>query len=331
MIPRIEVKLAYWLCGASIMICSSKTTGITPNPTKEDSSISFYDDEKALPLFHHRNTVGLFLGERGFGAERAQVSLISHATLDPYIMAWSDDEGEYDTQIIDLVGILKAPNPRVYATMQDLYARDEMPGEDAPPPRPPEVMKRELKKLEVPTLPLESIPRSDNDQKRDQEWKVRPLDEFEAMALRQLQAGHELVWKDQGDSFRAFGAIRMQATCAHCHEDKNNGELLGAFTYFGFKRPRPAEEDRMFEHKLAELATQEPFSKEFVEARNNHRSPDDSRELEDWPVPQHQIFFIDRDLANKGIVTLGMLQRQKDLLARLPRDRDAEEQPANAK
>ncbi len=257
---------------SSLLLVAPSVTGIEPSPSKEDSSISIYDDESVLPLFQHHSAVALFLGKSGFGVERAGVGQISHATLDPYAMSWSDEEGIYDAQIVDLIGLLQTPKPRVYATMQDLYARNEMPAED-PDPTTPEKRTAELKELEVPNLPLTTIRRISNQR---EEWKVRELDSFETKALELLQTGHALVWKDQGASFRAIGAIRMQASCTRCHEDKKNGDLLGAFTYFGFKRPRPPNEDRSIERKLAELARHDPFSKEFIDARNNRRLPNET-------------------------------------------------------
>jgi hypothetical protein len=308
---------------AGFLTLSPVATGIQPLPTKEDPSISIYDDESVMPLFQHHNTVALFLGASAFGAERAQASLISHSTLDPYIMSWSDDEGRYDAKVIDLIGLLKAPRPRVYATMQNLYAGNKMPEED-PDPTTPEERAEEMKKLRVPNLPLTTIQR-DSKQKKD--WKIRELDSFEAKALEQLRAGHALVWKDQGASFRAVGAIRMQASCTRCHEDKKIGDLLGAFTYFGFKATHPAEEDRAFERKLAELALQEPYSKEFVDARNNNRHPNDTGERDEWPILPELVFYIDRELAQSGIVTQGMLKRQKAILSRLPRVKDDDQEP----
>jgi cytochrome c553 len=306
-----------------LQLFSPRMSGIQPVPTKEDPSISIYCDESSLPLFHHLRTMALFLGASGFGVERAGVNLITHATLDPYVMSWSDDEGAYDAQVIDLVGILQAPKPRVYATMQDLYVNDKMPGEDRIPTAP-EQRAAEVQELGIPTLPLLTL-------KQEKEWKVRDLDSFEMKALGLLQAGSALVWQDRGSTFRAVGAIRMQATCARCHEDKKDGELLGAFTYFGFKRPQPGDIDRTLEHKLAELARQEPFSKEFIDARNSRLEPGDINSKEEWPVPETAVFYIDRDLAHSGIVTPGMHQRLKALLGRLPRNKDHDGEDAVSK
>jgi len=322
-----RLKVVCLLSVIGLQLLSVNMSGIQPVPTKEDPSISLYSDEKSLPLFQHLHTVALFLGVSGFGADRAGVSLITHSTLDPYVMSWSDDDGVYDTQVIDLIGLLQAPKPRVYATMQDLYVRDEMPAED-PIQTAPEQRAAEVRELRIPTLPLTTLKR---ERQQEKEWKVRDLDSFETKALELLQAGNALVWQDQGRTFRAVGAIRMQATCAHCHEDKKDGDLLGAFTYFGFKNPQPGDKDRTFEHQLAELAQQEPFSKELIDARNSRDSSTDFMSKEKWPVPEEAVFYIDRDLAHSGIVTSGMHQRLKALLARLPRDKDHVEKDAASK
>jgi Protein of unknown function (DUF3365) len=317
--------------GMSCLLATPRATGVQPAPTKEDSTISIYDDESALPVFQHHCTTALFLGKEGFGAERSGFAMFSHATMDPHVMDWSDAEGSYDAQIIDLIGILKGPKPRVYATMQDLYARDEMPEED-PDPTTPEKRAAEMSELQVPNIFLKTISRHDE---QESEWKVRELDGFETKALGLLQAGHTMVWKDQGTSFRAVGAIRMQESCVSCHEDKKNGDLLGAFTYFGFKRPPAPEEDREPARKLAELARQEPYSKEFIEARKKLKGDYDRGNRQEWPIPPEQVFYIDREVAHMGIVTPGMIDRLKTLLASLPADKckddngDAEPSPAN--
>ncbi len=307
------LRVVYALCGMTLLMVTPNATGIQPAPTKADASISIYDDESSVPVFQHHRTVALFLGSEGFGADRAGVPLITHATLDPYVMAWSDDEGTYHAHIIDLIGILKAPKPRVYATMQDLYTRDEMPREDSPPPEP-EKKTGSLREMQVPNLPLTTIQR---DSKGENEWKVRKLDSFESKALGLLKTGHSVVWKDQGTTFRAVGAIRLQKSCVRCHEDKKIGDLLGAFTYFGFKSAPPPENERESARKFAELARQDPYSKEFIDARNNSRPAYDRNNRDGWPVPE-KIFYIDRSLANMGIVTPGMVKRLKGILADLP-------------
>ncbi|MEI6862297.1 MAG: hypothetical protein WCL04_08600 [Verrucomicrobiota bacterium] len=71
---------------------------------------------------------------------------------------------------------------------------------------------------------------------------VRDLNGFETEALARLKAGEDVVIKPLGDSFnvaikslggsfRMLGAVRAQKSCLECHEDKHEGDLLGAFSY----------------------------------------------------------------------------------------------------
>jgi hypothetical protein len=60
--------------------------------------------------------------------------------------------------------------------------------------------------------------------------KTRPVDEFEAKALKGLAGGNEVVAEATTNRIRMVGAIRMASACMKCHEG-NRGDLLGAFTY----------------------------------------------------------------------------------------------------
>jgi hypothetical protein len=59
---------------------------------------------------------------------------------------------------------------------------------------------------------------------------TRPLDGFEADALRQLRQGEELVVEEQSDELRMLGSLRAAQQCTECHSVQR-GDLLGAFTY----------------------------------------------------------------------------------------------------
>lgn len=61
--------------------------------------------------------------------------------------------------------------------------------------------------------------------------KRRPLDPFERLGLDAVRLGEELVWTRDAPT-RMFGAIRARAECLHCHANANEGDLLGAFTYY---------------------------------------------------------------------------------------------------
>lgn len=59
---------------------------------------------------------------------------------------------------------------------------------------------------------------------------TRPVDRFEALGLKRMQAGDDLIVARDGDVIRMVGAIRSTRHCLTCHGGKR-GELLGAFTY----------------------------------------------------------------------------------------------------
>ncbi|HTU92885.1 MAG TPA: hypothetical protein VMF69_22585 [Gemmataceae bacterium] len=61
--------------------------------------------------------------------------------------------------------------------------------------------------------------------------KRRPLDEFERLGLDAVRRGEELMWTREAPT-RMFGAIRARADCLDCHTNANEGDLLGAFTYY---------------------------------------------------------------------------------------------------
>jgi hypothetical protein len=65
--------------------------------------------------------------------------------------------------------------------------------------------------------------------------KRRPLDTFESAALDAVRRGENLVYSPV-DPTRMFGAIRAYPQCLRCHTDKNEDDLLGAFTYW-LKQP----------------------------------------------------------------------------------------------
>ena len=61
--------------------------------------------------------------------------------------------------------------------------------------------------------------------------KRRPLDEFERLGLDAVRRGENLIWTREA-STRMFGAIRASGYCLECHTTANEGDLLGAFTYY---------------------------------------------------------------------------------------------------
>jgi hypothetical protein len=60
--------------------------------------------------------------------------------------------------------------------------------------------------------------------------RTRPLDEFEADAVSQLQEGKDLVTREGREVIRMVGSIRASRQCLECHR-VDRGALLGAFVY----------------------------------------------------------------------------------------------------
>jgi hypothetical protein len=59
---------------------------------------------------------------------------------------------------------------------------------------------------------------------------TRPLDDFEAAGLAELERGEELFVRDRGEERRMVGALRAARQCVACHGCER-GDLLGAFSY----------------------------------------------------------------------------------------------------
>jgi hypothetical protein len=66
---------------------------------------------------------------------------------------------------------------------------------------------------------------------------TRPLVEFEATALTQLQAGEDLVTRATPNRIEMLGSLRAMQQCLDCHQVQR-GELLGAFSYELIRNPR---------------------------------------------------------------------------------------------
>jgi hypothetical protein len=59
---------------------------------------------------------------------------------------------------------------------------------------------------------------------------TRPLDGFEAAALKQLQAGEDVVTDASLNRIRMLGSLRANKACLECHTAQR-GQLLGVFSY----------------------------------------------------------------------------------------------------
>lgn len=63
------------------------------------------------------------------------------------------------------------------------------------------------------------------------EAPTRPLDEFEFAGLQALQKGDNLFGRSRDGVIRLLGSVRAEASCVSCHAGKQEGDLLGAFSY----------------------------------------------------------------------------------------------------
>ncbi len=59
----------------------------------------------------------------------------------------------------------------------------------------------------------------------------RELTDFEEEAIKQLQAGKQIVDRLTKTDRLMVGAVRAEASCVSCHTDAKVGDLLGAFSY----------------------------------------------------------------------------------------------------
>jgi hypothetical protein len=60
---------------------------------------------------------------------------------------------------------------------------------------------------------------------------TRPLDAFETAGLGSLQKGETHYVRSRDGIVRMLGAVRAKSDCLACHETRQVGELLGAFSY----------------------------------------------------------------------------------------------------
>lgn len=60
---------------------------------------------------------------------------------------------------------------------------------------------------------------------------TRHIDEFELAGLTALQKGEDLFGRSRDGVIRLVGAVRAEESCLSCHRQKQEGDLLGAFSY----------------------------------------------------------------------------------------------------
>jgi hypothetical protein len=104
---------------------------------------------------------------------------------------------QYRVKKVELISLLKHPEPVVYS-FKEAFG---LPGHSA-----------EARKAAAMDQ-LENTP-------------TRPLNAFEAKALKEIQGGKDLVIED----LSLAGALRADVSCVKCHDAKK-GDLLGVLSY----------------------------------------------------------------------------------------------------
>jgi hypothetical protein len=117
-------------------------------------------------------------------------------------LSLSQKEAKYDRgkkvwepKSVDLIGLLKHDTPVVYLSEKAAHQKD----------------------AEAPVTPVTPV--------------TRPLDEFEMAGLTALTSGENLFGRTREGVVRLLGAVRAEASCVACHRSKQEGDLLGAFSY----------------------------------------------------------------------------------------------------
>ncbi len=123
---------------------------------------------------------------------------------------------------VDLVGLVKNPQPRVYISPANPDMRPLIAGGNG--------------KLAADAgLPDFGLLLLAPDMEKLKELKQRDPDEFELAALDALSQGEDYFVRQKNREIRMVGSLRAVGQCASCH-DVERGTLLGAFSYRLVKR-----------------------------------------------------------------------------------------------
>lgn len=316
------------LAGMLSLVGFPLQAGVPEAAVVEDQDIRIIDDPMNPVLFQHERQVNGLLGAPGFGRFRAFTFIHGSSIIAGFGVSWSDDDGKYEVPLVDLVGTLDTPKVYPLSSLTN-YTRH---ADCLPSIKRMETMiafkQRDESFSRAGKLYVSSL--SEPERKKYEPalregrmvFGPRSLDEFEAPAFRLLQAGHAMVVKQEGEVFRALGAIRMQESCRRCHEDKKNGDLLGAFTYLGL-REREATADELKRRAQLRLDAQGDLKDaKFIAsylAGNRLDIPDETKAI-----------WLDRGLSEEGVVTKPMVERMRTLRAKLPERQERSEKPPGA-
>ncbi|WP_395737902.1 hypothetical protein [Prosthecobacter sp.] len=311
----LRVSLLAIVSGASVL---SMHAGVPEVPPAEDPSIRIIDDPMNPVLFHHERQVNGMLGEEDFGRFRA-MRYIHGAMMIPagFGMSWTDDDGKYEVPLVDLVGSLDAPEVHHLSSLESYDERYVSYWPAIQRMKALEAFKqRDESFLQAGKLYVSRLSESERKEYepalKDGRGVIGPraLNEFETAAFRLLQAGHAMVVKQEGEVFRALGAIRMQESCRRCHDDKKNGDLLGAFTYLGLREREATDDERKRRAQLRLDAQGDIKDTKFMSSYMGAKALNYDDES--------KAFLLDRKLRGEGVITQHMVDRMRALRAKLP-------------
>jgi hypothetical protein len=132
------------------------------------------------------------------------------------------------------------------------------------------------------------------------DMEASALNRFEEHALALLQKGEKLVRWECKESMHAVGAIRAEAQCLRCHDNRKAGDLLGAFTYsFTKSKAVPPNEK----------------TQRILTLNQEGKTPFQIARALDWAKQPDQleisgIYIVRETLLKQGVVTAEMLTDQ---------------------
>lgn len=300
------------LAGMLSLVGSTLQAGVPEAAVIEDQGIRIIDDPMNPVLFHHERQVNGMLGSPGFGRFRT-MRFIHGDWMTPagFGASWTDDDGKYEAPLVDLVGLLDTPEVYHLSSLE-LYSEKYDCWASVQRMKPLEAFKqRDEAFLHAGKLYVSRL--SEPERKKFGDGPVigaRGLDEFESKALGLLQTGHAMVVRQEGEVFRALGAIRMQESCRRCHEDKKNGDLLGAFTYLGLREREATDEERKQRAQLRIEAQGDLKDAKFIARYLSDHRLDVSDET--------KAIWLDYKLSKEGVITAPMVERMRTTRAHLP-------------
>ena len=178
-----------------------KTPWFSTGELDHEESVPFAKDMTRV----HDASLKDFLSLAVVSDSQAQSKRVVHsdllAQIDPLVQgsSLSEREDKYDRgkkvwepKSVDLLGLLKHDTPVVYLSEKAVHQANQQDGE-AP--------------------------------------ATRPLDEFEMAGLTALASGENLFGRTREGVVRLLGAVRAEQSCVACHRSKQEGDLLGAFSY----------------------------------------------------------------------------------------------------